>query len=143
MVLQFDPRLGVTGYIGVEYGTNRNVFLTLLLDIYTHNRSILHRLATIHNAADRAIGMRRRCLKTCYSAFLLKVQKVCAILTIAIIYTQTISCRDIWHRKQRSLHWPCRHLHFVVSKHTLHAIHSRNIDVVAFLFAYDIFRRFV
>ena len=65
---QFDPlpeywlRVDVRG----PNGTNRNVVPTFLFDFKTHYRPNLHRLATIHNAADiqttdRAIGVGRLC----------------------------------------------------------------------------------
>ena len=38
---------------GVENGTNRNLGPTFLFDVYIHYWLVLHRLATIHNAADR------------------------------------------------------------------------------------------
>ena len=38
--------------VGVENCTNRNIDLTFLFDFYTHDMHILHRLATMHNAAD-------------------------------------------------------------------------------------------
>ena len=57
---QFDP---VCLTQDVENGSNRNVDLTFLFDFYAHHRPILHRSATIHNAADRAIGTGRLCSK--------------------------------------------------------------------------------
>ena len=46
---QFDPPFwGVRVDLGDE-----NVIPTFLFDFHTHNNPILHRLATIHNAADR------------------------------------------------------------------------------------------
>ena len=38
---------------GVENGISRNVDPIFLFDFCTHHRPTLHRLATIHNAADR------------------------------------------------------------------------------------------
>ena len=50
---QFAPPFGGLGWPwGVENGTNRNLVPTFLFDFYTHYRPILHRLVTIHNAAD-------------------------------------------------------------------------------------------
>ena len=43
--------LGLT--LGVENGTNRNFDPTFLFDFYTHNRRILHRLATTWQTTDR------------------------------------------------------------------------------------------
>ena len=39
-------------------GTNQNIVPTSLFDFYTHHKPILHRLVTIHNAADRQSGAR-------------------------------------------------------------------------------------
>ena len=65
---QFDTHLWVRMDLGVENGTNRNIVPTFLFEFYTHRGSILHRLATIHNAADRqptdrAMGKDRRCYR--------------------------------------------------------------------------------
>ena len=66
-----STRLPVRGRVGwtqgVENGTNQNVDPTFLCDFCTQYRLILHRLAIIHNAADRVIRM--GCL--CYSVHLL------------------------------------------------------------------------
>ena len=50
---KFDPRLGLRlrWTYGVKNDTNQNVVSTFLFDFNTHYRPILHRLATIHNAA--------------------------------------------------------------------------------------------
>ena len=54
---QFDPQfVGVRADLGVENGTNRNLVPIFLFDFYAHNRPILHRLATMHNAADGQTG---------------------------------------------------------------------------------------
>ena len=46
--------LPLGGYGGPKKnGTNQNVVPTFLFDFNTHQRAILHRLVTIHNAADR------------------------------------------------------------------------------------------
>ena len=55
------PVWGLGWTLGVKNGANRNVVHTLLFDVYTHYRPILHRLATIHNAVDRQIEVGRLC----------------------------------------------------------------------------------
>ena len=68
MAPQFDPGLGVGWTNRVENGTNRNVVRTFLFDYNTHYRPILHRLAKIHNAADRQTADRAiRIGRLCYS----------------------------------------------------------------------------
>ena len=46
---------------GVANGTNGNV-PTYLFDIYTHYMPLLHRVATIHNEADRQTADRQRAI---------------------------------------------------------------------------------
>ena len=46
------PIWGVRVDLGVENGINRNLGPTFLCDFYTVYRLILHRLASIRNAAD-------------------------------------------------------------------------------------------
>ena len=53
----FDPPIrppiwGAMVDLGVENGTNLNLVPRFIFDFYTYYRHILHRLATIHNAAD-------------------------------------------------------------------------------------------
>ena len=62
---KFDPLFGIWEVrvdLGVENGTNRNVIPTFLCDSI-HTKGILHRLATLHNAADthRAMVIGRLC----------------------------------------------------------------------------------
>ena len=58
ILLQYDPPFGGLGCTHrVENGTNRNADPMFLFDFVIRYRSNLHRLATIHNAADRAIGI--------------------------------------------------------------------------------------
>ena len=47
---------------GVENDTNRNLVSTFLFDFYPHYTPILHRLAAIHNAADRQTTDRARAI---------------------------------------------------------------------------------
>ena len=48
------PRLEGLGWTeGDENSTNRNVIPTFIYGFYTQYRPIVHRLATINNAADR------------------------------------------------------------------------------------------
>ena len=46
------PIWGVRVEIGVENSINQNLVPTFLSDFYTNYGPILHRFATIHNAAD-------------------------------------------------------------------------------------------
>ena len=65
-----SPCFGVRVGLGGRNGTNRNVDSIFQFDFYTHHnhKPILHRLATIHNTADRetdkAIGIGRLCYST-------------------------------------------------------------------------------
>ena len=55
----FGVGVGGTGG-GVENSTYRNVNFTFLFDLYRHHMPILHRMATIHNAADRRLTDRQQ-----------------------------------------------------------------------------------
>ena len=66
---QFSPMLSGLTREGIETGANRKVDPTFLFDFYTHHTPILHRLAAMHNAADRqtdrqtrAVGIGRLCI---------------------------------------------------------------------------------
>ena len=50
----------------MENGTDRNVVPTFLFDFYTYYRPNLHRMATIHNAADRRQTAERKG-RLCYN----------------------------------------------------------------------------
>ena len=45
--------VGSGGAEGIENGTNRNLVPAFLFDFLRHYRPILHRLATLHNRANR------------------------------------------------------------------------------------------
>ena len=74
----------------VTNGTNRNVVPTFLFEFYTHYRPILHRLATMHNAADRAMEI--GCL--CYSIGGLKLlcsnSMMSNMMSISFVYPQQL-----------------------------------------------------
>ena len=57
MAPKFDPPpMGVP----VENGTNQNVVPTFQFHFYAYYRPILHRLVTIHNAADKQSDLNRQ-----------------------------------------------------------------------------------
>ena len=66
---QFDLPLGrgLWWTQGIENGTNRNLVLTFIFDFNTHYRTILDRLATMHNAADRQPDRAMAIGRPCYS----------------------------------------------------------------------------
>ena len=61
-------RLGELGWTyGIENSTSRIVDPTFLFDSFTHYKPILHRLATMHNTADRQTDRTIEIGRLCYS----------------------------------------------------------------------------
>ena len=81
--------------MAIENGTNRNVDPAFLFDVYTHQRPILHRLATIHNAADsRQMTDERQTEDKAIG----RIGCLCNIMGGLILYPEAEPCITVWDR---------------------------------------------
>ena len=88
---QIRPPFGGLGWTQeVDNGTNRHLVPTFLFDLYTHYRPVLHRVATLHNAADRQTDRSLAIGRLCYSIDGLKTT-VNALVSSALIHQPSMS----------------------------------------------------